>query len=122
MAVFPKGSFVFVPVFLLPESSDGMLVATGCVAEIRLPGPVGRGAGHGEPRWGQGRLGEGAGQPPERRWQTPERRGGPLQIGLLNPLGKGQSSSHSFAEGEGSIGSLRIERLTSTHLIHVPRA
>lgn len=32
---FSEGSFVFVSVFLLSESSDGILVATGCVAEMR---------------------------------------------------------------------------------------
>lgn len=29
---------MFVSVFLLSESSDGVMVATGCGAEIRLPG------------------------------------------------------------------------------------
>lgn len=58
---------MFVSVFLLSESSDGILVAAGCVAEIRLsePGEEARAAWR-EPCRGCGPLAAGAARPPER--------------------------------------------------------
>lgn len=97
---------MFVSVFLLSESSDGILVATGCVAEIRLSE-----LGKEEPAAGRELCGAGA------RWvreQRSHRRGdGKRRAYQWTTVNRFVESSRRrtilqslLAEGEGSGGSL----------------
>jgi len=111
---------VFVPVFLLSESSDGMLVATGCVAEIQLPW-----LGEWDSSTGShARAGDGW----EREQGSRRRGGGKRGAHGWTAVNRCVESSQQrailpslFAEREGSVGSLHVaQTLTSTRLRHVP--